>query len=72
MSFVWPKATRGHIPEPPAKCMQDLGYELCLTDPDLQWEYSMGDDDGLEYYEEYVILYVDDILAISHMRHTKY
>jgi hypothetical protein len=44
--------------------MRGLGYAPCLADPDLWWKANTRDD-GFEYYE-YVLLYVDDVLAISH------
>jgi hypothetical protein len=40
-----------------------LGYESCKADPDL-WMMPRTRDDGFEY-NSYVLIYVDDILAIS-------
>ena len=45
-----------------ASCMQYLGYESCKADPDL-WMKKAEKDDKLAYWE-YVLLYVDDIMAI--------
>ncbi len=42
-------------------CMDHMGYQLCLTDPDL-WVRVSKLDNGLDYYE-YVLLYVDDCLV---------
>jgi hypothetical protein len=47
--------------------MRDLGYEPCLADPDLWWKANVRADRH-EYYE-YVLLYVDDVLVISHKPH---
>jgi hypothetical protein len=44
--------------------MRHLGYEPCRADPDL-WMMPRIRDDGLKYYS-YVLIYVDDILVISH------
>jgi hypothetical protein len=51
---------RNHISD----CMRHLGSEPCRADPDL-WKMPRVRDDGLEYYS-YVLIYVDDILVISH------
>ena len=48
-----------------ADCMRLLGYELCRADPDLWFKAQVRPDDGFEYYE-YVLIYMDDSLAISH------
>ena len=37
-------------------CMEHLGYESCLADPDV----------GTPYWE-YMLLYTDDCLAVSHL-----
>ena len=42
-----------------------LGYEPCRADPDLWFKAQVRPDNIFEYYE-YVLLYVDDSLAISH------
>mmetsp|Transcript_1854 Transcript_1854/g.3801 ORF Transcript_1854/g.3801 Transcript_1854/m.3801 type:complete len:166 (-) Transcript_1854:1392-1889(-) len=44
-------------------CMHHLGFESCLADPDL-WMHPAIRKDGTAYYE-YLLLYVDDVLAIS-------
>ena len=44
-------------------CMDHLGYESCLADPDL-WLRKATKDNGTHYYE-YILLYVDDTLAVS-------
>ena len=43
--------------------MTHLGFESCKSDPDI-WVTLEQKDDGYNYWE-YVLLYVDDILAIS-------
>ncbi|KAG7369945.1 reverse transcriptase RNA-dependent DNA polymerase [Nitzschia inconspicua] len=52
---------RNHI----SNCMRHLGYKSCKADPDLWMKPRTRPDDGFEYYS-YVLIYVDDILAISH------
>jgi hypothetical protein len=47
-----------------ANCMHHLGYEPCMADPDL-WMMPKTRDDGFKYYA-YVLIYVDDMLAVSH------
>ena len=49
---------RNHL----AECMRTLGYFPCKADPDL-WMKACVTTDGREYYS-YVLLYVDDALAI--------
>jgi hypothetical protein len=44
-------------------CMQQLGYSPCLADPDV-WLRPAKQPDGTDCYE-YVLLYVDDALAIG-------
>jgi hypothetical protein len=51
---------RNHISD----CMRHLRYESCRADPDL-WMMVRTRDDHFEYYS-YVLIYVDDILVISH------
>ena len=52
---------RNHL----ANCMQTLGYTSCQGDRNF-WRKAMTiPDDGQKYYA-YIILYVDDILAIHH------
>ena len=50
---------RNHLRE----CMQLLGYDSCKADPDL-WMRAAVKDNGEKYYE-YMLLYVDDALAVS-------
>jgi hypothetical protein len=45
--------------------MHHLQYEPCKVDPDLWMKPMTRPDDGFRYYA-YVLIYVDDILAISH------
>jgi hypothetical protein len=40
-----------------------LGFVSCLADPDV-WLHPATSSDGKEYYE-YVLVYTDDILALS-------
>ena len=44
-------------------CMDHMGYESSLGDPDV-WFRKAIKDDGSEYYE-YMLLYVDDTLVVS-------
>ena len=44
--------------------MTHLGFKSCKADPDV-WMRSAMKDDGTEYWE-YVLLYCDDALVISH------
>jgi hypothetical protein len=46
-------------------CMRHLQYEPCKADPDLRMKPMTRPQDDFQYYA-YVIIYVDDILAISH------
>lgn len=46
-------------------CMNHLGFEPCKADPDLWMRKAIKPSDGTEYWE-YVLLYVDDALCISH------
>jgi hypothetical protein len=52
---------RNHL----ADCMRHLGYLPCLADPDLWYKSEVRPDDGFKYYA-YVLLYVDDCMAIGH------
>ena len=52
---------RNHISD----CMRHLGYEPCKADPDLWMKPRTRPEDDYVYYS-YVLIYVDDILAISH------
>ena len=44
--------------------MKFLGFTSCEGDAEV-WRRKARKDDGLEYYE-YILLYVDDALCISH------
>ena len=44
-------------------CMEYLGYTSCHADPDL-WMRKDVRSNGKSYYE-YLLLYVDDCLAVS-------
>ena len=44
--------------------MYDIGFVPTLASPDV-WRRTAVKEDGFEYYE-YVLCYVDDILAIGH------
>jgi hypothetical protein len=41
-----------------------IGFTLCLADPDI-WYRVITKSDGFHYYE-YVLVYADDVLALSH------
>ena len=45
-------------------CMKHLKFGYCLADPDVWMRVAMSDE-GQEYYE-YVLLWTDDCLVISH------
>ena len=47
-----------------AETLDDIGFVPTRVDPDV-WHQTAVKEDGFEYYE-YVLCYVDDILAISH------
>eukprot|EP00546_Thalassionema_frauenfeldii_P017049 CAMPEP_0178905306 /NCGR_PEP_ID=MMETSP0786-20121207/6202_1 /TAXON_ID=186022 /ORGANISM="Thalassionema frauenfeldii, Strain CCMP 1798" /LENGTH=85 /DNA_ID=CAMNT_0020576899 /DNA_START=1274 /DNA_END=1531 /DNA_ORIENTATION=+ len=44
--------------------MNDLGYSRCQADYDV-WYRAAAKPDGFEYYE-YCLIFVDDILCVSH------
>ena len=46
-------------------CMRHIGYEPCRADPDLWFKAVIRPDDGFKYYA-YILLYVDDALAVHH------
>ena len=48
-----------------ADCMRHLGYQCCKADADLWFKAMTCPDDGTEYYA-YMLIYIDDMLAISH------
>ena len=45
-------------------CMSTMGFDHCESDHDV-WRKAAVTDDGTEYYE-YILLYVDDCLVVSH------
>ena len=47
-----------------AASMSDIVYVPCEADPDV-WMKANTDGKGRDYYE-YVLIYVDDVLAIPH------
>ena len=48
-----------------ANCMRTLGYSSCKADSDLWYKPVTRQDDGFVYYT-YILLYIDDGLAIHH------
>jgi Reverse transcriptase (RNA-dependent DNA polymerase) len=50
---------RNHLRE----CMEHIGFKCCPADPDV-WMRESAKSNGTEYWE-YVLLYTDDVLAIS-------
>ena len=46
-------------------CMNHLGFSPCIADPDVWMQKAINTKDNSEYWE-YVLLYVDDALCISH------
>jgi hypothetical protein len=59
------KSAGGSFSRHLADCMRNLGYTSCKADPDLWMKATTRPEDGLKYYA-YVLLYVDDCLAVSH------
>jgi Reverse transcriptase (RNA-dependent DNA polymerase) len=55
-AFAW----RSHL----AETLQELGYSSCVADNDV-WMRPAVKPNGFKYYE-YVLVYTDDILSISH------
>ena len=53
-------AFRSHL----AQCLDEIGFRTTIADPDV-WIRMNVKADGEEYYE-YVLVYVDDIMCISH------
>jgi len=47
-----------------SETLYSMGFKPSLADPDV-WYKAACKEDGFEYYE-YILVYVDDILAISH------
>jgi len=56
-------AWRSHL----ANTFQSLGYISCVADPDVLYHPAVKPD-GFPYYE-YVLVYVDDLLVLSHQGH---
>ena len=52
---------RNHLEE----CMRNIGYSLCLADPDLWFKEETHPSDGAKYYA-YFLLYVDYCLVLHH------
>jgi len=48
-----------------ADCMETLGYKPCKADSDLWMKPMVRPEDNFKYYA-YILLYVDDCLAIHH------
>ena len=48
-----------------ADCMRTLGYLPCKADPDLWYKSMVCPEDNFKYYA-YMLLYIDDCLAIHH------
>ena len=46
-----------------AERLDNMGFKSSIADPDV-WEREAARSDGEEYYE-YILVYVDDLLAIS-------
>ena len=63
-SPLWPKSSgaawRAHL----ANTLHLLGFSSCLADPDV-WFRPATKPCGFQYYE-YVLVYVDDLLVLSH------
>lgn len=57
-------AWRAHL----ASTLRNLGFTSCLADPDI-WYRLAKKLDNYEYYE-YVLVYVDDVLVLSHQGET--
>jgi hypothetical protein len=47
-----------------AQALHDIGFVSTIADPDV-WIRPAACNDGYEYYEM-LLVYVDDVLAISH------
>ena len=56
----WGAAFRAHL----AEKMHEIGFIPTRADPDV-WRRPAANPDGFEYYE-YILCYVDDLLAINH------
>ena len=47
----------------------DMGFKMCQADPDVWLRANTRPSDGFQYYE-YVLVYIDDLLIVSHDRST--
>ena len=54
-------AWRSHL----AETLHGMNFTSSLADPDVWYRAAVKPDSGFKYYE-YVLIYVDDILALSH------
>ena len=52
---------RDHI----AATLRDMGFKMCQADPDVWLRANTRPSDGFQYYE-YVLVYIDDLLIVSH------
>ena len=52
---------RDHI----AATLREMKFNSCLADPDVWLRPQVRPSDGFQYYE-YVLVYIDDILCVSH------
>ena len=59
------KLTGGSFGHHLAHCMRTLGYSSCKADSDLWYIPITHLDDGFGYYA-YILLHIDDCLAIHH------
>ena len=59
------KSARASFGRHISDCMRTIGFRPCQADPDLWFRPATQPVDGFKYYE-YVLLYVDDCLAISY------
>jgi Reverse transcriptase (RNA-dependent DNA polymerase) len=50
-----------------AETMRELNFDMCVADNDV-WFRKVTKENGTEYYE-YVLIYTDDILAVSEKPH---
>ena len=48
-----------------AATLRDMGSKMCQADPDVWLRANTRPSDGFQYYE-YVLVYIDDLLIISH------
>ena len=45
--------------------LRDMGFKMCQADPDVWLRANTRPSDGFQYYE-YVLVYIDDLLIVSH------